>query len=875
MDYRTDRQVTRLAAAILFSLLWTTCTTAGETLYNGIVLPDEWPPKIDKLTNEPMPVPYLENRPEVVPIDVGRQLFVDDFLIEKTTLKRTYHQATLHPTNPVLKPDANRRWEVSMNDKPCAMVFSDGVWFDPSDNLFKMWYMGGYTRSVCYATSKDGISWDKPSLDIVPGTNIVLDGSRDSSMVWRDHQATDPEQRYKMLIVKQCRDGRNGVDMVIRYSPDGIRWSPPVAERWHGGDRSTFFHNPFREKWVYSFRYDPKETGRSRMYLECTDLAEGFRRMDELVRLWTCADRLDPRNPDPRLNKIPPQLYNLDAVAYESLVLGLFAVWQGDPASDLKIRKEKRNEILLGFSRDGFHWHRPDRRPFVGVNESTGAWNWGNIQSAGGCCLVVGDELYFYVSGRGEDRGKGACTTGLAVLRRDGFASMDAGEETGTLTTRPLVFKGKYLFVNANAAGGELRVEVLDREGKPFPRMAKNRCLPITTDGTIQPIRWLEDADLGSVAGKPVRFRFHLTKGKLYSFWVSLEESGASQGYVAAGGPGFTRPKDTTGIAAYKAAAAVSSPVITTRPAGKVIGQWECLLHHAPFEPRDTAENAVFRGKMWLSNGWLPTPGAKEEAINKRDLWNSADGVYWSLISDNTPYDVYSEMVTFDNKLWAVKGSVWNSADGITWNKVLDKVPFGGRGYGELVVHKDRMWQLGSGEDVWSTTDGVNWTCATAKAPYGDRACTAVAAYAGKLWLMAGRIEKANDPPEKGYKQYTTFNDVWCSADGANWECVLEHAPWPPRMWAVAEAYAGRLWLIGGYSNAERHNLADVWWTKDGKTWTRFESTPQFAPRHEVTPYVFDGSLWVVTGNTWPVVNDVWRLTLPADAENVDRAGEQ
>ena len=25
---------------------------------------------------------------------------------------------------------------------------------------------------------------------------------------------------------------------------------------------------------------------------------------------------------------------------------------------------------------------------------------------------------------------------------------------------------------------------------------------------------------------------------------------------------------------------------------------------------------------------------------------------------------------------------------------------------------------------------------------------------------------------------------------------------------------------------------------------------------------IFDGSLWVVAGNTWPVVNDVWRLTL-------------
>ncbi|MCC7087092.1 MAG: hypothetical protein IT427_18990, partial [Pirellulales bacterium] len=63
----------------------------GERLYNGIVLPEEWPPRnIDPRDVEPMRVPYLESPPAVIPIDVGRQLFVDDFLIEKTDLARQY-----------------------------------------------------------------------------------------------------------------------------------------------------------------------------------------------------------------------------------------------------------------------------------------------------------------------------------------------------------------------------------------------------------------------------------------------------------------------------------------------------------------------------------------------------------------------------------------------------------------------------------------------------------------------------------------------------------------------------------------------------------------------------------------------------------------
>jgi len=44
------------------------------------------------------------------------------------------------------------------------------------------------------------------------------------------------------------------------------------------------------------------------------------------------------------------------------------------------------------------------------------------VQSVGGGCLIVGDKLYLYASGRNATQE----TTGLAFLRRDGFASMDA-----------------------------------------------------------------------------------------------------------------------------------------------------------------------------------------------------------------------------------------------------------------------------------------------------------------------------------------------------------------------------------------------------------------------------------------------------------------
>jgi hypothetical protein len=482
----------------------------------------------------------LTHPPAVIPINVGRQLFADDFLIEGTTLKRTFHPAEYHPENPVLKPD--KPWEQT-GDSPTAMVFSDGVWYDPQDELFKMWYMGGYVRSTCYAVSRDGIHWEKPELDVQPGTNIVQLAGRDSGTVWLDLDEKDPGRRYKMFR----SHGNGGWALSLYFSPDGIHWGDAVAKSGPCGDRTTVFYNPFRKVWVYSIRDGAAGLGRIRRYLEHPDVLEGSRWKEGEPVLWVGADRLDPPRQD--LNT-QPQLYNLDAVAYESILLGFFTIWRGQPTD-----RAKPNEVLLGFSRDGFHWDRPCRDAFVPVSERYGDWNWANVQSAGGGCLVVQDKLYFYVSARAGIRGSptsGVCSTGLAVLRRDGFASMDAGESWGTLTTRPVRFVGRHLFVNADTANGELRVEVLDQEDRVISPFSRDNCVPITTDKTLQLVEWEGASDLSPLTGKIVRFRFHLRNGGLYAFWVSPDRGGASHGYVAAGGPGFRGPTDTVGIAALE-----------------------------------------------------------------------------------------------------------------------------------------------------------------------------------------------------------------------------------------------------------------------------------------------------------------------------------
>jgi hypothetical protein len=547
-------QLLTLLIALFPSAILATASDSGEILYNGIVLPREWPPRLEKFpTNadsDPVTPPYLISPPAVIPIDVGRQLFVDDFLIESTTLKRTFHLPTYFPANPVLKPD--QPWEMTDTNNPAAFVFSDGVWFDPKDRFFKMWYMGGQSAATGYAISRDGIHWKKPKLDVRPGTNIVEPNARDSSTIWLDAKESDPARRFKMFRVFEAGKDPSGrghnCRMTIQFSADGIHWSEPLGETERIGDRSTVFWNPFRKKWVFSLRYleteqDEKEKRpmfiRKRAYVEGADALAAARWKTNDVLPWSDVDRLDPQRPE---LKTKPQIYNVDAVAYESVMVGLFTIWRGQPAN-----RQKPNDIVVGYSRDGWNWWRPDRRAFCPVSDHQGDWNANNVQSAGGGFLVVRDKLYFYVSGRSGRPGgnrPGEQSTGLATLRRDGFASMDADEAGGVLTTRPLRFSGKYLFVNVDDPRGELKLEVLNANGDVIPQFTAAKCNVVKTDKTLRRVTWSGSKVLSSLANQPVRFRFNLKNGSLYSFWVSPESNGASHGYVAAGGPGFSSNKD-------------------------------------------------------------------------------------------------------------------------------------------------------------------------------------------------------------------------------------------------------------------------------------------------------------------------------------------
>lgn len=472
----------------------------------------------------------------------GRQMFLDDRLIETNTLRRVWKRPVKFAANPVLKPETKTERPDGCN--AMAAPFSGGVWYDGTDGLYKCWYHAGWANGVAYAWSRDGISWTRPALD-ADGGNLVwkTKGMADSAVVILDPDATDG-RRFKAFNYVVGKDGGG----IVMTSADGIRWSDPVRTA-DCGDRSTVFYNPFSRKWCYSLRCTARTFdrtyGRSREYAEADDFIEGAKTFSG-VREWV-------RNAAVGRNRGVAyggeQLYNFDCVAYESVMIGLAEIMTGPENCYWGgLGLPKMVDLRFGFNAtpaDPDAWQFPDYSEreggdahhtsfFIRQTRRYGDWDMGYLKSAGGVCVVVGDELRFYYGGFAGDPSRAGdesnlhggmyanASMGFATLRRDGFCAMTG---PGELMTRAFAANGRYLFVNA---AGAVRAFVGDDE---VGRM----------DGDSTKTRL---ADLSGREGTGLRLRFSVARGELYSFWLTDDPNGASGGYLAAGSPGHRGLRD-------------------------------------------------------------------------------------------------------------------------------------------------------------------------------------------------------------------------------------------------------------------------------------------------------------------------------------------
>ena len=405
-----------------------------------------------------------------------------------------------------------------------------------------MWYEGGWLRNLCYAESKDGLEWER--VDLKSGTNKILtyDGFEpekffgginylrpDSTTVFIDYDCPKSE-KYK-LFLRNPGDIHSGIVAVSENGIDfnNFRYSGEV------GDRSSVFYNPFRKKWVYSIRgikqTDPQSWKRIRNYRECDNYLDGASWTDKDVHSWLDCDALDAPNP---YIGMPPQLYNVDCVGYESIMLGMFQILYG-PENDVceKYGAPKITELIPIYSRDGYNFSRPCRENIINSSMYKGAWDRGYVQSVGGVTIIHGDELWIYYIGFAGDENKNNLSwvqngmycggaTGIAKLRRDGFVSMNGN---GTLLTRKLECKDKTeLYINAD---GKVSVEVISVDGTTLA-ISK----PFEGNSTKAKIAF-ENFDISSLNNTVFRLKFNVC-GKIYSFGFT-DKNGDFGGAHAAG----------------------------------------------------------------------------------------------------------------------------------------------------------------------------------------------------------------------------------------------------------------------------------------------------------------------------------------------------
>lgn len=524
-------------------------------LYNNIIIEDEnFPPKnIDGKTDECIDVPYLKSKPEVINISVGRQLFVDDFLIDKTDLRRVEHRPQKYKNNPIFSAETS--WEKGESTRyyeqkrPAASILmSGGLWYDGKRKKYRMWYTASFFGNVAYAESDDGIHFTRVNAGIYGDTNIVYPrGGQllEENAVILNHYPENAEksEHVMSLYIRPHACERIGLD--VFSSDDGIHWTLQAHTNSSGttslngcDDTSNIFYNPFREKWVYSVKKSEPPLWRTRYYAEGDTLVQA-RDMQNLV-FWQKTDCLDKPNP---LWNCKPQLYVFNSIAYESVMLGAYDIWKGPENDDcMKMGLPKTTEIHLGFSRDGFHYSRQkDRTAFIAPSEDKTKWDNNYLHASNTICLINDDELWFYYAGfKGDETmisdleqengmyANGA--VGIAILRRDGFASLDG---TGSITTEKLEFSGKHLFVNA--AAEKLCAEILDETGITIKGFEKENCIPFYGDSCKTELRWKNKNDLSELSQRIIRIRFSQKNGSLYSFWISKNSTGESGGYLAGG----------------------------------------------------------------------------------------------------------------------------------------------------------------------------------------------------------------------------------------------------------------------------------------------------------------------------------------------------
>ena len=492
----------------------------------------------------------------VMNLAVGRTiLMVDDHdVLYRAGTRRVLNPPTRHANNPLIKPD--KPWELQ--------IAWTTVFRNPKTGKYQLWYQSWNTRPakdplscvVCYAESDDGIHFTKPELDLFPfgdvkKSNIVLAANGGHSYRYANSVLVD-SHGYKMAYFDWAKDddGKEYPGLCVAFSPDGIRWTKhpkaplsrisyidyetpvpttqqaatqPWAVPMSMADAVDVMFDPRRKvfAWYGKMWLDGPRGGMAWKHAMGRSESADFIRWSD-PELVAAPDDLDPPG---------VEFHTSPVFFHEGLYICLNQMLDRATA-------EGTVDVELMTSRDGLRWERNFRdKRFIARNEKRETFDSGCIFT-NATPVMLDDEIRFYYGGyhggaTGAEDLSGLSGIGLVTLPRDRFAGVATlprsaqptlkvpAEHVGQITLRPIEFHaGDTITLNADAAAGELRVEILDARGRRMDGFTRDDAAPITGDSLRHAVKWKAKTPKDLPPGA-YHVRIHLTRATLFAVSIA------------------------------------------------------------------------------------------------------------------------------------------------------------------------------------------------------------------------------------------------------------------------------------------------------------------------------------------------------------------
>jgi hypothetical protein len=398
-----------------------------------------------------------------------------------------------------------------VEDKPWEKRFDNlygNVIYDEEEGIYKCWYSPfiidysskGMTleereaktyikppnreMAICYAISKDGITWQKPVLGLVgyegsTANNIIWRGPHGAG-IFKDAYETNPLKLYKAIFR----------GLFVSFSKDGLKWGDaiPVKDvKVKGDTHNNAFWAPTIEKYVGITRTWGSR-GREVARIESSDFIK-----------WT-KEKVILKGKNRTL-----QTYSMPVFFYGGVYLGLVSIYN---------KKNGRVWTELAWSPDTIKWERVDEgAPLIPNSKIKLSYDYGCVYACANP-IILKDEIRLYYSG--SDWLHSSWRNGsfnLATLRPDGFAGyvQKSSGRPAIVVTAPIQYNGKDIFINADIKkGGFIQIDLFDNNGNI---LFTKKILKTMINENIHCSK--------KIKIDTVQIRFKFINAKIYSFWFS------------------------------------------------------------------------------------------------------------------------------------------------------------------------------------------------------------------------------------------------------------------------------------------------------------------------------------------------------------------